>query len=522
VLSCARRWRGPVSSYAFKTKPYRHQRRALRQLLRQEYGGALLMEPRTGKTKTTVDWLSVLHQQGKIERAVVVAPNRVMGVWLRELYAHSPRPLHVTVWDAKRRRQGGPTEPPAGVLGVTVVNYEAFAVPGRQTPSGRRSKASGRFLARRLLIRWAGPRAAMVLDESHKIKSPSGKAANMIVSMGDKFPYRAILTGTPLTKANRAHDIYMQWQFLNPERFRDHPTAEDFKNHYGRWTSKNGYSQYLGPKNLPELHRRIREDGFIVRRDECFDLPPREDLVEYVDLSRATARVYREMAEDMIAQLDDGSAAEASLKIVQALRLAQITSGFVTDETGVVRRLGFEKFEVLTSILEERWDQDQKMVVVARWKPDLDLIEDFGRTSSVPTYSVRGKVKRADSDRAIHEFQQSEGPSLMVLQPAAASLGIDLSTASHMVWYSHTPSWVDFTQCCDRIALSRSSTTFTHLVARSSVDEVLLATLAGDGDVARAIMTHPGELINGHPLDLDDQSRLKGIGSFQYTKGRKS
>lgn len=508
-----------MSTYAFKTRPYRHQRRALRQLLRQGYGGALLMEPRTGKTKTTVDWLSMLHQQGKIECAIVVAPNRVLGVWLNELHRHSPRPLHVTVWDKKARAAGPPPTRHPGVLSVVVVNYEAFGIPGRKTPSGRRSKASGRFLFRRHLLKWAGPHAAMVLDESHKIKSPSGKAANMIVSMAEKFPYRVILTGTPLTKANRAHDIYMQWQFLNPGRFSDLPTAAEFKEHYGRWTQKNGFPQYLGPKNLSDLHRRIREDSFIVRRDECFDLPPREDLVEYVDLS-GSASVYRQMAEEMVAMLEDGSVAEAGLKITQALRLSQITSGFVTDENGNIRRLGFEKFEAISSLLEDRWDQDQKMVVVARWKPDLDLLEDFGRTSGVATYAIRGRVKRADSDKAIHDFRETDGPSLMVLQPAAASMGIDLATSSHMVWYSHTPSWVDFTQCCDRIALSRTSTTFTHLVARSTVDEVLLATLAGDGDVARALMTHPGELVNGHPLDLEDGSLLRGIGSFQYTKGR--
>jgi hypothetical protein len=132
---------------------------------------------------------------------------------------------------------------------------------------------------------------------------------------------------------------------------------------------------------------------------------------------------------------------------------------------------------------------------------------------------VRGKIKREDSDRAIQEFEEAEGAAIMCVQPAAAALGIDLSTASYMVWYSHTPSWVDFTQCCDRIALSRQSTTFIHLVARHSVDEVVLDTLAGDGDIHRAIMSHPEELVKGRRLDLDDQARLRGIGSFQFTKG---
>ena len=71
-----------------------------------------------------------------------------------------------------------------------------------------------------------------MLDESHKIKSPSGKASNLLVSMHSDFKYRLILTGTPLTKAKRPFDIYMQWKFLNPERFAHVPTVAEFKEHW--------------------------------------------------------------------------------------------------------------------------------------------------------------------------------------------------------------------------------------------------------------------------------------------------
>jgi SNF2 family DNA or RNA helicase len=483
------------------------------------------MEPRTGKTKVAVDWLSILAQQGKIKRALVVCPNRVIMVWVRELLRHSPLKVHVILLDQKGRKDLGPRyrafEPAGYDLYVAVINYEAFASPGRKTPSGRKSRASGRFKLRSNLAKWMGKEdVACILDESHKIKSPSGKAANMIVGMQDWFQYRAILTGTPLTKANRTHDIYMQWKFLNPDRFAEYPTADDFKLHFGVWVSRNGWKQFRRPRNLPELHRKMAADSYVVRREECFDLPPREDLVEFVELRGETLRVYQQMAEEMVAILEDGTTAEAGLKITQALRLSQITSGFVTNDRHEVTRLGYEKFDKLTDILEDLWEKDQKVVVAARWRPDLDLVDEYARGQKVSRFAVRGKMKRAESDQSIVDFEHHEGAAVMMVQPAAAALGIDLSSAAHMVWYSHTPSWVNFTQCCDRIALSRRSTTFYHLVAPHSVDEVVLSTLAGDGDIHRAIMSHPEELINGRPLDLDDQSRLQGIGSFQYGKGK--
>lgn len=501
--------------YEPKTKPYKHQVKALKQMISQGYGGALLLEPRTGKSKTTIDYISAMNQAGKIDRVVIVSPNRIMGTWIQEFHRHCPRIFKITVWDAKGRKLPLQEVDGSHQLHVVLVNYEAFATPGKKTKSGRESKRTGRWKTRGDLRKWlnGGKSGCMVLDESHKIKSPSGRAANMIVSMSGDVSYRLILTGTPLTKAKRAHDIYMQWKFLNPERFSMYETAQDFKNHFGRWKQvvdpKTGreFPKYLGPANVKELQYRMAKDAVIVRREDCFDLPPREDIVIPVKL-KASRKHYEEMAQDMITMLEDGREAEATIKLVQQLRLTQITSGFVTTDEGEVVRVGFEKSDALKELLDDMFEKDQKVVVAARWKADLDLIAELGEHIGFKVWSIRGGVKRTDSDKAILDFRDFDGPGMMVIQPQAASMGIDLSTASTMIWYSATPSWVDFSQSCDRIALSRTSTTFYHLLATQSVDEILMETLRGDGDVARAIMTRPTELLTGHHLKMSADGKL--------------
>lgn len=508
--------------YKFKTKPYAHQRAAVERILKQRGVGALFMEPRTGKTKTTIDILSALNQLGWLDRVVIVAPNRILGTWVQEFHLHCPRIFHITVWDAKARQAPPPPVTGTHQLHVVLVNFQAFSTPGRKTKSGRESKASGRWKNQKALMKWANPeggKSAMVVDESHGIKAPNGRASNMIVNMGQRFKYRMILTGTPITKAKRAYDIYMQWQFLNPERFKDLPTVAKFKAHYGKWVdieipdkrgrpgSTRKFPKYVGPRNFDELQRRVRKDAVVVRREDCFDLPPREDLVHFVEL-KASRKVYDQMAKEMVALLEDGAISEASIQLVQQLRLTQITSGFVVTDTGETRRIGFEKAEALEEILVDQFEKDQKVVVAARWKADLDIIEDIAREAGFKVWSIRGGVKRADSDAAIIAFRETDEPAVMVVQPAAAGYGIDLSTAATMIWYSHTPSWVDFTQCCDRIALSRNSTTFIHLVAKHSADEVLVDVLANDGDIGKAILRNPKRLIDGVSLNIGSDSRL--------------
>lgn len=499
--------------YRWKTRPYRHQIKGVKFAIRQfrrGHGAALLWEPRTGKTKATIDTLCILNKMYGVRKAVVIAPNRVLDIWVEQFHQHSTVSVGITVWDVQGRKLPLLPRVDPYDMKVVVVNYEAFSSPGRRTPSGRRSRTSGRFKHRQALMRWIGADDAVcVVDEGHKIKAPQGKASTMIVSMRELFAYRMLLTGTPITKAKRAHDIYMQWQWVNPTRFEDWgDTVESFKNHTGRWISANGYPQWVGPRNkgMEDLRHGIHMDGMVVRRDECLDLPARTpDRVIRVQL-RGSARHYDEMAEQMVTELKSGAIAEASIPLVVTLRLQQITSGFVgIQEKQMVRGrkrlvtvphpIGYEKLTELEQILtEEVLERDEKVVVAARFVYDLDQIEYLCSRFRVPSWSIRGKMSREDTTRSIREFREHDDAGVMVIQPAAAGLGIDLSTASHMVWYSLTPSWVDFTQACDRIALSPRATTFTFLLA-GPVDELLYAGLQQDSDVSKAILARPERLL---------------------------
>lgn len=501
--------------YTFKTTPYKHQVRALKFAVRRFKAGkpgvAFLMEPRTGKTKTTIDTIGCLHKLYGLRKVLIVAPNRVLGTWIHEIHIHSPLNVQVLVWDKDARKTAISQPPGAYDVQVVLVNYEAFGTPGRKTKSGGRSRANGRFKYRSLIQKWvgAGP-AAVVLDESHKIKNPSGKASTMIVSMRGLFAYRFLLTGTPVTKAKRAHDIYAQWKFMD-ELPTWGTTVDDFKAHTGKWIASNGFPQWVGQREtgMRDLKKLIHTDGIVVRREDCFDLPPREHRIIHTPLSPVAAKHYDEMADTFVTMLENGEIAEASIPLVVTLRLLQITSGFVgvqrrarhprTGEPVLVthaRRISTEKMDALADLMaEESVERDEKIVVAGRFNPDLNAAIQATQKLRIPHWEIRGKIHREVTDANIRDFRNHEGAGAMVVQPQAASLGIDLSTAAQLVWYSLTPSWVDFTQTNDRIALSRTSTTFTYLIAPGTVDELLYQSLQMDTDVSKQIMANPRSIL---------------------------
>ncbi len=66
--------------YKWKTKPYRHQVAAVKSALQglmKDGSYALLMAPRTGKTKTSIDLAAIMHQRGEVNRVLAqYAPSQ--------------------------------------------------------------------------------------------------------------------------------------------------------------------------------------------------------------------------------------------------------------------------------------------------------------------------------------------------------------------------------------------------------------------------------------------------------------
>ncbi len=510
-----RKWwggrKGTWVKYKWKTRPYHHQVAAVKKLLANGYGGALLMSPRTGKTKTAIDYASIQHQRELVSRVLIVCPVSVIGVWEDEIKVHCPFPYRITIWDKDGRKENELPRYGDSVLDFVIMNYDAFSTPGEKRtkqytkPDGTtmnvttRVRRGGRFTVMTKIKKWQPD--LCILDESHRIKSPSARKSTAIHSLS-KVPYRVILTGTVVTKKKRVFDIYSQWKFLNPDRFAGMNFSE-FKHHYGRWVTPGDakYQLWKGNRNEKELHTLVHMDAFAVSREECFDLPARlPDEIIHVDLSPKSAGYYDQMAEELIALIETGEISEASIALVKTLRLQQITSGILTTEPssehpkGRLARVGHEKLIVLEDRLSDFFEAEEKVVVAAKFVADLFAIVDIGKKLKVPTFLLKGGMKREERDAAVKAFRATEGPGLFVMQPQVGALGIDLSTAGTVIWYSLTSSYVDFTQSEDRIALNAVGTRFVYLLARGTYDEVLYETLQGDGDVAKAIMKSPARL----------------------------
>ena len=530
-------------TYVFKTKPYQHQVKALKKLIKNRWGGALLMEPRTGKTKVLIDYASIMHLRGHVNRVLIFCPAGVMGVWEEEIPKHCPVKYRITIWDKDARKvKNGRRRvdlPRFGqdVLDFVIVNYDAASTPGSWRRSRRkghqgeiawfvadgtrnvevfrdpetghfprgayrlRSRRGGRFDFQGQIKAWQPQLVA--LDESHRIKSASAKKSTLMHRLAPTVPYRVIMTGTVVTKAKRIYDIYSQWKFLNWMRFVDDVgepmTLAEFKDEFSVITTRHGYPKWLRNKNENRLHRLMHKDAYSVLREDCFDMPELTSQIIPVHLDES-AEVYEQMAEDMVARIESGEIVEASIALVLGLRLRQLSNGLAkTSPTkehpkGRLHIIGAEKLHTLEDRLEDLMEAGEHVIVGASFRPDIQRIEKLCQRRKWKNFVVMGGVKRKDRDRMRNEFENYPDGAVFIGNPAAASEGIDLRSAAILIWYSLPTSWVHYTQFMDRNALHKGPRFVEYLLA-SGADRLVYETLMADGDIGKMMITSPERLL---------------------------
>lgn len=454
-----------------RAAPYRHQQDAFAFALEKfglydeqsSPGVAFLMEMGCGKSLTTIAVAGALYRAGKIHRMLVVAPLSILGVWREEFGKFAGFPYTLAVLQGSVQKKADVLRKMQGTsLQVAVVNYESA------------------WRMEQELLSWDAD--LIVADEGHKIKTHNIATSKAMHRLGAKARYRLLLTGTIIT--NKAIDVFSPYKFLNPAVFGTSFYA--FRNRYFDMTGYGNHTPVLKPAMEPELTRRLHSIAFRATKAECLDLPEITDIVRYVDLETGARTVYRDLVKDSWAALEK-SEVTATNVLTRLLRLSQLTGGFLRDDEGCVRQVSSAKLDALADIVDDM-PADGKLVVIARFIPEIKAICRLLEIKSLRYSLLMGGVK--DRDEQIAAFQNDPGVQVFMGQIATAGLGITLTAASTMVFFSLDYSMSNFEQTKARIHRvgQKNACTYLYLTARGTVDEKVLRALQTKADLAKALV----------------------------------
>ena len=396
---------------------------------------------------------------------LIVAPLSILGVWEEEFQKFAAFPYALAVLTGPGSRKLDILRHMTGaVLQVVVVNYES---------AWRMEKD---------LAAWRPD--LIIADEGHKIKTHNIAASKAMHRLGAKAGYRLLLTSTVIT--NKAIDVFSQFKFVNPAIFGQSFYA--FRSRYFDMVGYGNHTPVLKKSMEAELTEKLHSISFRATKAECLDLPETTDVIRQVELEPAALRVYRGLVKESYAELSSGEVTAPNI-LTRLLRLSQLTGGFIgNDETAAVEQISAAKLSALEDILDGAAAEGKKLVIIARFIPEIRAICGLLKKRGLRYCYITGEVKNREEQ--VSAFQNDPAVMAFVGQIATAGLGITLTAASTMVFYSLDYSMSNFEQTKARIHRvgQRMPCTYLYLVARGTVDEKVLKALKDKADLARTLV----------------------------------
>ncbi len=432
----------------------------------------LFWSMRTGKSKSVIDLATELTESGKITGMIIVAPNGVHMNWTRrELPKHWPKTLTLEclTWISK-------TTKPKHVnsfansttdLSVISVNVEALQLPRFQK------------MVRSFLRKHDG-KILIVFDESHLYLSPGSKRTRLARGLSAKCSHRRILTGT--AALNSPLHLWSQLELLSPAAL-GYKTFGAFKKEFadyevGYRAGGQQYPKLVRYKNLERLRALVADWVTVVPRSEVTGLPSLLLTERPVMFSSKQEKAYNQIVKKMESEVSEDLTIEEA--IVRITKLRQVLSGFVLDEDGGVVEIDScpPRF---TALLDEILGTDPcRSIVWCQYREEMRRLKVFLAENDVLALEYHGGVNAHDRQQNIDLFQnwKIDKPVVFLAQPQAAGMGLELSNAEAVIWYSHSFDAIVRDQATERATkMNAGSVSVIDILTPGTVDATMLSVV---------------------------------------------
>lgn len=525
---------------------YDHQKRVLRRIIETRGVCALLCDPGTGKTASVVDYASALALKTERPiRVLVLAPLVALDSWVGQTAKYAAE--GVAVWaealggSVTQRAQtlvarglvgSDPREGARRSIAWAGLNTDAYRfrdnTAGRvnlwrdlrdgpaiilevlalDSLSQRREVSKSKTMAdvvHRAVQRFTPD--VIVIDESHRIKSPSANVSRTAARLTRLAPRRLILTGTVMPHSPM--DVWAQWRFLQPMAFTvpdpRNPAQEKpmpfgrFQERYGVFGGWQG-RQIVGFQNLGEMQEIMARNSIVVRKEDALDLPETVDIPVPVHLSPRERAAYDSMKDQLAAVLASGATATVPNRLAQMMRLRQITSGYVPDDNGVTQAIGDSKVSAVRGVVCDTLAGEDRLVVFAHFRQEIsDIAAAIRKAEPKDTVimQITGDTPPKERQALRERFGGDENVRIVLIaQMRTMSLAVnELVSASHAVYASLSERRDDWVQSRDRLHRigQKRSVTFWNVLVPGSVDEVIYHAHLMRESVENAVLRYIGK-----------------------------
>jgi len=404
-------------------------------------------EAGTGKTSSVLWAADYLMEQNKIKRVLIICPLSIMySAWQGDIFNTCMHRTSAVCHGSAQKRKN--------IIDASyefvIINYDGVGVVKEAIKDSKFD--------------------LIVVDECNAYKSTSTtrwKTLNSILLHSTRV---WMLTGTPASQS--PEDAYGLARLICPER------VPKFKN---AWRDKVMYQvsrfKWLPrPTSKDDVYRAL-QPAIRFAKDECLDLPEVMYQTRIIALTKQAEKYYKELKNQMLIETA-GESVTAVNAAAGLNKLLQISGGAVyTDEKEVLTFDIKPRLTVLHEVIEET---QHKVLVFVPYRHTIEIVSKFLNEKGITSDVIHGDVSANRRASIINEFQTSDNPRILIIQPQSASHGVTLTRANVVVFWSPVMSVEVYLQCIarmDRVG-QKHKMTVVHLQG-SDVEKRMYAMLRG-------------------------------------------
>jgi SWI/SNF-related matrix-associated actin-dependent regulator 1 of chromatin subfamily A len=461
-------------------------------------GNAIIADEQgLGKTVQAIAYVSRNINVKRGEMVLYVVPANVKYNWASEiLHWLAGTELNDTKLLRRIRREGC----------VRINDVEVSVLSGRPKKDGTLPLKSGHPVAQHVIVNYdilsawkellmAPGYSVVIADEAQNLKNQKAARTKAFEEIVENVTRRVFLTGTPVL--NRPKDL---WNLL---RMIDEETWGNFFQFHQRYTNAQqkwaGRSQgfvwdFSGASNTEELHDRLDGHQWVrrLKSEVLAELPEKQRHIVSLDIPDKDRRIYERVERECAKMMPMGGGKLMAAKDMDGgqrqMVLAQITRLRVAA--------GAAKVAATCSWLEDLVESVGKVVVFAHHQHMVEaLVEHFD------ALKIDGSVSAAQRAEAVAQFQSDPKVRVIVCSIQAASVGITLTAASHVVLTERVWRAKDHDQAEDRIHRigQDKQVTAWYLDVPETFDEAMRAINDWKAKVA-------DQIVDGVGVDGEDRS----------------
>lgn len=399
TVACGEAFRANLRTYQERGLNWLHYMKTL------GLGACLADDMGLGKTVQVIALLNYIRSQ-KHEKALLIIPASLIGNWINEITKFAPSLNYYVIHPSENK--GLETK-----VDALVEEYDLYI-----TTYGMLSKHDW-FKT----ITWD----SLILDEAQAIKNPGTKQTKSVKQL--KASYKLAMTGTPIE--NRLADLWSLFDFLNKGLL---GSAKEFTNFTRKLQeTPDGYAR-LKRVVSPFMLRRLKTDKTVIS-----DLPEKIEMKTYSTLTKKQVVLYNKIVNDLKTKIEaTGEGIERKGLVLSSLmKLKQICNhpdqfmgqnDYAEDESG--------KYARLREICETIYEKRERVLIFTQFKeitePLNRFLEAIFQHKGLVLHGGTAVTKRKD---LVAKFQGAEYVPFMVLSIKAGGVGLNLTSANHVIHF---------------------------------------------------------------------------------------